>query len=131
MPKTPVPIVLQSLATWVIPMVLPVLMLYFRSNVRFNIIMLTFVFPMVLTFVSRTARFWVSRGSVAFASLISIGVSYLLTLNKNAKEYLENPDEHKVWSAMLYSFIIFVFLFAMGIFGHYDGLFNPKNVEKI
>ena len=127
MTKTDLGQIMGALALWVPVMVLPVLLMYFK-NVPFKIFTLTLVYPLMISILSRVGRFWVTRTAIAYASLATLLLSYVLTLSKNNLEALEDPEKDKTRSALLFSAIIFTFLLAMGLTGVIiEPLYNPAN----
>ena len=127
MTKTNMNMIIGALALWTPPMVLPVLLMYFNS-VPFKIFTLTLFYPLMLSILSRVGRFWVTRTAVAYASLATLFVSYLLTRSDKNVEALKDPDNDKNRSALLFSAIIFTFLMAMGLTGVFiEPLYNSAN----
>ncbi len=127
MTKTDLGMIMGALALWAPAMVLPVLLMYFK-NVPFKIFTLTLIYPLMLSILSRVGRFWVTRTAIAYASLATLLLSYLLTLNKNNVEAIENPEKDQTRSALLFSAIVFTFLMAMGLTGVIiEPLYSPAN----
>ena len=127
MTKTSLSMIMGALAMWTPPMILPVLLMYF-NNVSFKIFILTLFYPLMLSILSRTGKFWVTRTAVAYASLATLFVSYLLTRNDKNVEALKDPDSAKNRSALLFSTVIFTFLLAMGLTGAFvEPLYSSIN----
>ena len=130
MTKTSLGMIMGALALWMPTMVLPVLLMYF-DNVPFKIFTLTLIYPVMLSILSRVGRFWVARTAVAYASLATLVISYLITRKSdNNIDALKDPNDSKnrSRSALLFSVIIFTFLMTMGLTGAFiEPLYDVRN----
>jgi hypothetical protein len=125
--KTPIGVILPGIFIWSLPLSLLVSIQYI-TNPEFKTITISVIFPLILSLMSRYARFWVARSAVALAGIFTILLILLLLRSQKNKDALSKPLENKQRSGIIYGSIIFTFLMSMVFTGVFiEPLYNPSN----
>ena len=125
--KTSPKLLLPAVGLWSIPLGL-LASLQYITNAQFKTITTLILFPLTIAFMSRHARFWVSRSSLGFAGLFAVIVMTFLMTNQKNKDALKDPNSNKTRSALLYLLLVGSFLTGMALTGMFvEPLYNPKN----
>jgi len=119
----------QGLVLWTIAMLTPLLMTYIKSG-EFRILILTLVYPNLLSFLARASHFWVSHKVVFAASLAAFLVSLLLRLSPQARDAIDNPDANKPLTGTLLATIVIVFFAAMWGASATLGMYDSSNFNS-
>ena len=113
----------KGLGLWMVAMLTPLLMTYIKNG-EFRILVLTLIYPNLISFLSRSGRFWVSHQVIAIASIVAFVTSLLLRFSSSARDALDNPDSNKILSGTLLAVIIAVFFITMGIVSMTMGMYG-------
>jgi hypothetical protein len=117
----------QGLVLWTVAMLLPLLMTFIKNG-EFRILVLTLVYPNLLSFLARSGHFWVSHKVVLAASLAAFLVSLLLRLSPKARDAIDNPDS--ALSGVLIATIVIVFFAAMWGASAALGMYDSSNFSS-
>jgi hypothetical protein len=100
-------------AQWGMLMSVPALTSLFTEP-TLNLMLMTVVMPMAVSFLSRSGTFFVSTQTVLVASIATFLFSYLLQMFwPKFKETLKEPQKNKVNTGMAYAGIIGMFMMFM------------------
>jgi hypothetical protein len=87
--ETPLKNIFISVLMWSVAMLLPVLITYYNKvNPAVSAVLLTVLYPILLSFLSRRASFWVTSTVVMLASIVSLITSLVITYVIKAKSPL-------------------------------------------
>lgn len=118
--KTDRGLIFKGMTAWALPMMLPILMLYFNDKLYFNILMISVIYPFILSNATKNSAFRISRTPLAYAGMASLILSYaIITLSKKGKEALRKPKEHRTLSAFLYASYYLLFFLIIYLTGTY------------
>ena len=125
--KTPIGVIIPALLLWAIPLS-TLISIQYITNAEFKTFTIAVLFPLLISLMSRNARFWVSRSSLSLSGIFTLLLISLLLTNKKNKEALNDPNSNKTRSGILYGSIIVFYLFGMGLTGVFvEPLYNPSN----
>ena len=120
---------LKGMTLWILAMLMPLLTTYV-TNGTFRLAVLTFVYPIMIAFLARSGRFWVSQTVIVLASAVALGMALLLRLSPQARDAIDNPDKNKSLSGIIIASIITVFFIVMGVASMGLGMYGANvNVE--
>lgn len=125
MSKTALSATSVALSLWSVVMLIPLLLWYVPSK-DFRLFLYLF-YPIIIAFMSRQGLFWVKLDVIAMSSMITFLVGYLISLNKKAKDAMENPNEHKGTSALIFTSLSLIFLTLIFGASQITYLYNPSN----
>jgi hypothetical protein len=127
--KTPTSLVIEAMITWGPPMFVPFFSMFLNKYLTFNVLNISVIYPIILSFASRNAKFWITRKSLLLMCISTLLVSFGLTrINKKSKEALKNPDAHLSLSIPLFLTIMAAFFISFFIVGMYiEPLFDLSN----
>ena len=109
---------MKGAGLWTGAMALP-LLVWLIPNANTRLILLTLVYPIVMSKLSRNGNFWVDSGIIAVASVITFLMAQLLKMWKPMKDAVEDPDSHYLAAITFFSFLLFIFggsIFAARVF---------------
>jgi len=117
---------LKGAGLWTGAMALP-LLVWLIPNANTRLVLLTLVYPIVMSKLSRNGNFWVDSGIIAVASVITFLVAQLLKMWKPMKDAVEDPDSN-VWVAIIF-FSLLLFAFGGSIFAArtFEPLYKSSN----
>lgn len=125
--KTPIGVIIPALLLWALPLSLLVSIQYITSA-EFKTFSIAVIYPLLISLMSRNARFWVSRSAVALSGIFTLLLISLLLTNDKNKEALKDPNSNKTRSGILYGGIVLFYLIGMGLTGVFvEPLYNPSN----
>ena len=100
-------------AQWGLMLSIPAMTSIFKEPI-INLMLTTVVFPLALSFLSRSGTFFVSTQVILLASVATFFFSYLLSVSfKNIQQILKEPGKKRVDTALLYGGIIVMFMLFM------------------
>lgn len=113
---------------WTIFLSIPLMSMFFKSA-EIKLLMLTLVSPVAISYLSRTGRFWVSKGVVAMAGIAAFIFGNILIQSSNKiKQAIADPETNKSTAAISLSFIMVVFLLIMVLSSYFiEPMYNPIN----
>ncbi len=107
--RSPFPAAVQ----WGLLMSVPAMTTLFTEPIL-NLMLMTIVLPMAVSFLSRSGTFFVNTQTVLVASIATFFFSYLLqSFWPKFKETLKEPQKNKVNTGMAYAGIIIMFMMLM------------------
>jgi hypothetical protein len=107
--QSPYPAAVQ----WGLLMSVPAMTTIFTEPIL-NLMLMTIVLPMAVSFLSRSGTFFVNTQTVLVASIGTFFLSYLLqSLWPKFKDTLKEPQKNKVNTGMAYAGIIVLFMALM------------------
>ncbi len=107
--QSPYPAAVQ----WGLLMSVPAMTTIFTEPIL-NLMLMTIVLPMAVSFLSRSGTFFVNTQTVLVASIATFFFSYLLqSFWPKFKETLKDPQKNKVNTGMAYAGIIIMFMMFM------------------
>lgn len=107
--QSPFPAAIQ----WGLLMSVPAMTTIFTEPIL-NLMLMTIVLPMAVTFLSRSGTFFVNTQTVLVASIATFFFSYVIqSFWPRFKETLKEPQKNKVNTGMAYSGIIIMFMMFM------------------
>ena len=71
------------------------------------------IYPLIISTLPNTAYFYVNQPIIVIASIFTFVYMMLLRLNKDIREALEKPMEHRAKSATVYGTSALVFMLSM------------------
>lgn len=124
---------LKAYSLWVLAFMIPLLTLLV-PNAYSRIFMMSLVYPLVLSFLARTGRFWVSHIVLLLSAVITFIYLFLLVkFNKTVKDSLDKVEsDPKVSGTVLasslivFGIVLFLCSSFMDLYGH-DVLINNGN----
>ena len=120
----------KGVSLWAIAMVIPVIMMCV-PNATARIILLTLIYPTMLSFFSRFGHFWVSHGVVYAACGLTLLFSWLLTLSPQAKDAIENPEKNEAIAGSVMGSILALFLIIMFVASKWGiSMYDISNFNK-
>ena len=107
--QSPFPAAIQ----WGLLLSVPAMTTIFTEPIL-NLMLMTIVLPMAVTFLSRSGTFFVNTQTVLVASIATFFFSYVIqSFWPKFKETLKEPQKNKVNTGMAYSGIIVMFMMFM------------------
>ena len=124
--KTPMSLILPAMGLWAIPLALLVSMQYI-TNATAKTFSISVIYPMIISLMSRNARFWVTKSAIGFAGVFTMILISLLIIDKKNKDALSKPTEHKQRSALLYTAVVACFVLGIAFTGIFiEELYRPE-----
>ena len=119
---------MKGAGLWTGAMALP-LLVWLIPNANTRLVLLTLVYPIVMSKLSRNGNFWVDSGIIAVASVITFLVSQLLKMWKPMKDAVEDPDSHSHIPVAIIFFILLLLTFGGSIFAArtFEPLYKSSN----
>lgn len=103
----------KGVGLWTVAMVMPVLMLYI-PNATFRIIMLTLIYPTVLSYFCRFGHFWVSHGVLLISCAVTLIFAWAVKQSPDADAAIgSDPQKNKAITGAVMGSILLVFLTTM------------------
>lgn len=100
-------------AQWGLLMSVPAMTIIFTEPIL-NLMLMTIVLPMAVSFLSRSGTFFVNTQTVLIASIATFFFSYLLqSFIPKFKRTLKEPQKNRVNTGMAYAGIIIMFMMFM------------------
>jgi membrane-bound ClpP family serine protease len=113
---------------WTIFLSIPLMSIFFKSA-ELKLLILTLVNPVAISYLSRTGRFWVSKGVVAMAGIAAFIFGSILVRSSNKiNQAIADPETNKSAAATSLSFVMLVFLLTMVLSSYFiEPMYNPVN----
>ena len=109
MSRSPFPAAIQ----WGALMSIPAMTTLFTEPIL-NLMLMTIILPMAVSFLSRSGTFFVNTQTVLMASIGTFFFSYVLqSFWPKFRETLEQPQKNKINTGMAYAGIIILFMMIM------------------
>jgi hypothetical protein len=122
--------VFKGVSLWAIAMVIPVIMMAVK-NATVRILLLTLIYPTMLSFFCRFGHFWVSHGVTYAACGLTLLFAWLITLSPQAKDAIENPDKNEAIAGSVMGAIIALFLIIMFVASKWGiSMYDLSNFNK-
>ena len=100
-------------AQWGLMMSIPAMTTIFKEPI-INLMLTTVIFPLALSFLSRSGTFFVSTQVILLASVATFFFSYILSLSfKKIQQILKEPGKKRTDTALFYAGIIVMFMMFM------------------
>ncbi len=103
---------------WLLAMIVPLLAMLVKGG-AFKTTLLNVVYPILLAFLSRTGKFWVTKSAVFMAAIVTYFFSMAMRLIGHVKDAMDDPDKDRALAITGYSLNVVVFivmLIAVGAF---------------
>ena len=127
--KTPLNVLTPAVLLWSLPFIFLVSIQYVK-NAEVKTILMTVVYPLFISLISRNARFWVKRSALSIPALFTMLYILIMLASKNEKnkQAVVNPKDNKTRSGLLFGSIIFIFMVFMFLNGFYvENIYDPSN----
>ena len=123
--RTAMSALIPATALWTVIMTLP-LVLWYVDSAYFRIFTYM-LYPVLIGLISRSGTFWVSMDKIAFISILTFLLGFLLNLNNGNHEAMKKPREHKLRSGLIFSTLTVTFISLLFVLGTRTYIYNPEN----
>jgi hypothetical protein len=117
--------IMWAILIWMIPMIVPILFMYLDS-VDFKMFMLAFIYPLMLSILSRSGRFWLKRSVILMSSITTFTATYFMMKYDKNREAIQKPTENKSRSALIFTAIMVAFALGIVLAGTFETLYNGQ-----
>jgi len=117
--------IMWAILIWMIPMIVPILFMYLDS-VNFKMFMLAFIYPLMLSILSRSGRFWLKRSVILMSSITTFTATYFMMKYDKNREAIQKPTENKSRSALIFTAIMVAFALGIVLAGTFETLYNGQ-----
>ena len=127
--KTPLDALTPAVLLWSLPFIFLVIIQYIK-NAEAKSILMAVIYPLLISFISRNARFWVKRSALSIPALITLLYILLITSSKYKKnqDAIVNPTVDKTRSGLVFASIIVMFMLIMFLNGVFvENIYDPSN----
>ena len=97
---------------WALIMGIGISMMYLPL-MPYREVIFSLIYPLIISSMPKTAYFYVNQPIIVIAAVLTFVYMMLLRLNKDIRESLENPLEHRAKSAAVYGTSGLVFMLFM------------------
>lgn len=99
-------------ALWALIMGIGISMMYLPL-MPYREVVFSLIYPLIISSMPKTAYFYVNQPVIVIAAVLTFVYMMLLRLNKDIRDALENPLEHRAKSAAVYGTSGLVFMLIM------------------
>ena len=127
--KTSLNALIPAVLLWSLPFIFLVIIQYIK-NAEAKSILMAVIYPLLISFISRNARFWVKRSALSIPALITLLYILLITSSKYKKnqDAIVNPTDNKTRSGLVFASIIVIFMLIMFLNGVFvENIYDPSN----
>lgn len=97
---------------WALIMGIGISMMYLPL-IPYREVVFSLIYPLIISSIPKTAYFYVNQPVIVIASVFTFVYMMLLRLNKDIRDALEKPLEHRAKSAAVYGTSGLVFMLVM------------------
>tara|TARA_R110002074_G_scaffold145707_1_gene294803 strand:- start:682 stop:1089 length:408 start_codon:yes stop_codon:yes gene_type:complete len=115
---------------WAIVMGLAIMMMYLPL-IPFREVILTIIFPVLLTVLTRNKHFFVSLPVIAIAGIMTFIYSLLLKVNANVRKAQKDPLKEKTVSAASYTSTVICFFVSIIIVAKFVPMYDYRGSGNV
>ena len=127
--KTSLNALIPAVLLWSLPFIFLVIIQYIK-NAEAKSILMAVIYPLLISFISRNARFWVKRSALSIPALITLLYILLITSSKYKKnqDAIVKPTDNKTRSGLVFASIVVMFMLIMFLNGVFvENIYDPSN----
>ena len=103
---------LQGVGLWALAMAVPAVMMY-STNATVRVLLLSFIYPAMISYFCRMGHFWVSHASIMIAAGVTLIFGFLVKMSPTASDAIEDPKKNPGVTGAVIGSMLAVFLLTM------------------